>query len=117
MSTTRRWAEIDARRRERYGRIGREWECEIGRILESSGKFASVQFHTPNSKEDRSGSDFTVTLNVNGELRKLDFGVTMSHRRWQESRQKHPDKPQFHFPLGTNPQTIVRRVYESVLGA
>jgi hypothetical protein len=110
--TSARYEAYLHRRSERYAIVGRENEHEIERILKASGTFSYVERHEPDSRADSEGKDFTVRMVAKGVEREVSFGVTISHRRWSESRMVHPDVPQIHTPIGMMPETIVRRVVE-----
>lgn len=101
------------RRSERMSKQGRALETEVEKILArllAEEKISGFTFHKPNSKEDGDGKDFTICGKTGEEEASMSFGVTISLRRWRESRVKHPDVPQFCFPLGTKPETIEKKI-------
>lgn len=104
------------RRSNRYSKLGRDNEIIASEELEKatnpdgSPMFCNVVRHEPNSKEDQSGCDFTVSRVVDGETVCRSFGITISRRNLGEAKMKHPEVPQFHVPLGFNPQTLIRNV-------
>lgn len=103
------------RRRERYGEIGRKFEGEVADLLQKMQDekllLGFVQ-HEPNSTEDQDGRDFTVTAVLGGKETFRSFGVTISLQNWNEAKIKHPDVPQFCFPIGTKPETVRKRILE-----
>ncbi|AKM84639.1 TPA: hypothetical protein DHW58_02405 [Patescibacteria group bacterium] len=109
------WAEVNARRSARWSRIGREFEGEVLELLKAAQEndtpiFTNVIHHTPYSGADYAGKDFTVTRYVDGHTEHRSFGITISKHKIQDAQMLHPGVPQFHFPIGTKPETIVARV-------
>lgn len=102
------------RRSERMSRHGRLLE-EVVLLLakmQEQGKIASFIRHPANSIEDSDGKDFTVTVMQNGQASTCSFGVTISPRRWRDGKMKHPHVPQFCWPIGTNRDTMEKRILE-----
>ena len=102
-----------ARKSERYSAIGRAFEQEVAAILERLKEeelISDFVAHSPHSEEDHEGRDFTCMRRIGDETHARSFGVTISMRSWNASRIKHPDTPQFCFPVGTKPETIRKRV-------
>lgn len=111
----KKWKEVNARKSARWAKIGRAFEQEVLVILTEAQEgddslFEEVIYHKPHSEEDRDGKDFTVVRDVNGRCQTCSFGVTISHTSVQASCITHPDVQQFHFPIGTKPETIIKRV-------
>ncbi len=107
--------EASGRKTQRMAKRGREFEDEVSALLQKmQDEELIVGFiaHEPNSPEDQDGRDFTVTVVIGGGEVSKSFGVTISLRHWKESRIKHPDVPQFCFPLGTKLETIRTRILE-----
>ena len=105
------WKEIDARRSERYAKIGEELEKKVEEILESLQESLLIEkwIHTPkHSAEDHDGIDFIVEK---GCIQK-SFGVTISSRSWNRAKLIHPKTPQFCFPIGTSDERIKQRILE-----
>lgn len=101
------------RRAKLMSKQGRALETEVETILTrllAEEKITGFTCHEPNSEEDGDGKDFTVCGKIGEEEVSRPFGVTISLRRWRDSRVKHPDVPQFCFPLGTKPETIVKKI-------
>lgn len=114
-SSAKFWKEVNGRRSERWSKVGRDFEQQVLQILSDASRgetpmFENVVYHIPNSKEDSEGRDFTVCRAVGGTIESRSFGVTISSRSLQEARLLHPDIPQMHFPVGTKPETILRRI-------
>ncbi len=115
LSTTKRRLEFAARRGLRMARVGRDLEVKVKEYLQEmtySGVIYSFIRHEPNSPEDKDGRDFTVVKQINGEIISRSFGVTISLHSWSQSKRLHPTHPQFCFPIGTNKETIVKRILE-----
>lgn len=111
-SQKRRWNFLE-RKSSRYSLVGRQQEKTILEILEKAkerGEFIQVEFHRPFSADDLNGKDFTVVKVINGKEVSKSFGVTISSRRRNYSRLKHPYTPQFLFPLATKPETIIKAI-------
>jgi len=111
----RKRQEASGRKADRYAEIGRKFEGEVADLLQKlQDEKAIARFvaHPPNSKEDQEGRDFTVTALVSGKEAERSFGVTISLKRWTQSKILHPDIPQFCFPMGTKPETIRARILE-----
>lgn len=101
------------RRGELYAGEGLALEDQVESILETlkeEGQIASFQRHAHNSSADRAGKDFSATKEINGEEVTFSFGVTISMRSWNEARARHYGVPQFCFPIGSKPETIVKRI-------
>lgn len=112
--TTRHRKEFHQRRSDRYAEVGRKFEQEeMRRILEKAqerGVFTSFAIFDPNSEEDRDGKDIRIDRVVNGEVVTRYCGVTISLRCMQNAQLRHPNVPQFCFPIGTKPETIEKRL-------
>ena len=107
----KRLDEISARKAERYSQIGREFEKQVENYLaelQVAGQISSFTRHEPHTMSDRNGKDFTIRQNGD----EVSFGVTISHKQWQKARIQHPEVTTFHFPLGTKPETVKKRVLE-----
>ncbi len=111
----RKRREASGRKTQRMAKRGREFEDEVSALLQKmQDEEVIVGFiaHDPNSAEDQDGRDFTVTVASGGQEVSKSFGVTISLRHWRESKIKHPEVPQFCFPLGTKLETIRARILE-----
>lgn len=95
-----------ARKANRYSAYGREQEQRVKQILSDSGLFDDVILHEAYSEADGAGLDFTVRK---GE-RTASFGITISIRKWHQHKAKHPNVPQFYFPVNVRPETVIRNV-------
>lgn len=103
------------RRTERMSKQGRMLEERVQRILvalQEQGSIQNFRYNRPFSQADREGKDFTVTKVVVGELVERSFGITISPRSWHESQTKYPEVSQLCFPIGTNLETMARRILE-----
>lgn len=103
------------RRSERMSRLGHELERTVESILRQMWEerlICAFRRHPANSFEDFQGKDFSVTQEKDGEETVRHFGVTISTRSWHAAKLRHPEVPQLHFPIGTNPRTIEKRVLE-----
>ena len=114
---SKQWREANNRKSERYSEYGRLFELEVEKLLtkmKEQGKILSFVRHVPNTPEDYAGKDFTVTKMINNETVERSFGVTISlrYKNFNEHKLRHPNVPQFRFPIGTNPSTIEKRVLE-----
>lgn len=110
----RKRQEASGRKGERMAKQGRLLEEEVAALLEKMREeklIIGFIAHAPNSPEDTAGRDFTVEASVSGTTAARSFGVTISLKRWNESKIRH-DVPQFCFPLGTKPETIRKRILE-----
>lgn len=102
------------RKGERKARWGRDFEEVVFKMLQrmqDEGHFKDVTYHSPNSTEDRDGKDFTVVRVLEGERIERSFGMTTSLRSRESAQGKHPGVPQFHWPINTKPETILKRVF------
>lgn len=111
-SKERRQAFSD-RRAERMAKQGILLEIEVERILSKmklQGKISDFAHYPRNSEEDSDGRDFTVIKLVGAQTEERSFGVTISLQSWQLARIRHSDVPQFCFPIGTNPETIEKKI-------
>lgn len=102
--------EFAERKSQRYSRLGYEMENEVERVLGrvvEQGILTSVEHHSAQMPF----KDFTVTKIVNGVEEVRSFGMTTSLRVWS-NRRNRGGPPQFCFPIGTKPETIIRRVLE-----
>lgn len=104
------WDAVNARRGERYGYVGRENERWVEGILRNQPWLQEVVRHEPHSREDAAGKDFTVGAVREGRLERRSFGISISPSSVREAKLLHPDVPQFHFPIGVKPETVVRQV-------
>lgn len=90
--------------------LGRKFELTVAKLLNrmvENNKLTSSLYNQPNSSADKQGKDFTVTqISKNGEKITHSFGVTISYQSWGRAKLKHPDVPQFYFPIGTRFATI-----------
>lgn len=101
------------RRARLMSKQGRAFELEVAKILTrllEEEKISDFQRHEPSSEEDHDGKDFTVCRKIGEEVVSRSFGVTISLRSWADGKVKHPDVPQFCFPLGTKPETIEKKI-------
>ncbi|OHA26105.1 MAG: hypothetical protein A3C06_00860 [Candidatus Taylorbacteria bacterium RIFCSPHIGHO2_02_FULL_46_13] len=92
---------------------GRAFESTVEGYLQKLldfGQIKSFTRHPPRSPEDYGGRDFTVSKEVGGVSVERSFGVTISIRSWNRGKRLHPAHPQFCFPIGTNKETINRRI-------
>lgn len=106
------WA---GRHAQRYARLGVALEEQIASLLadlKEKGVIAGFQRHEHNSPADMDGRDFSVSIDVAGEVVTRHFGVTISVASWGLARTRHPLTPQLCFPIGTKPETITRRILE-----
>lgn len=120
MGRTRRgkkfWAAVNQRRSARWSHIGRQFEREVLQLLREAHDaddapiFTKVTLHRPYSGADYAGKDFTVVRTIDGQSKQCSFGVTISQRRNRDAGMLHPNVPQFCFPIGTKPETIIARV-------
>ena len=97
----------------RYSQVGLAQEEYVKKVLEEAqkrGDFLKVEKHLRHSEADNSGKDFTVTKVIGDDEVSKSFGVTISSRRKNYSRLKHPYTPQFYFPLPTKPETIIKAI-------
>ena len=109
--------EIHDRRRTRRALQGRLFEGEVAKMLEklkAEGKILSFVRHLPNSAEDHEGRDFSFTGLREGVQVKLSFGITISSRSWNWAKARYPNIPQFYWPIGTNPATMVKRILKLI---
>jgi len=98
------------RKSERYSEIGRQFENEFEQLLISwveAGYFDGYERRT-----DREGEDFLVYKKINEEMLEKSFGITISQRKVVKDRVRHRHIPQFCFPIGTKPDTMLKRVSE-----
>ena len=102
--------EFAKRRNERRSVLGYQMENEAEKVLRQAvedGVFTSVTHHPPTMPY----KDFTVGKMVNGVEEFRDFGMTISLKVWSERRNRG-GAVQFCFPIGTKPETVIRRVLE-----
>lgn len=115
-ANTHRFKAGQARKAERRSKEGYRFEEEMCGILDKmqkEGLISSFCRFDHYSEEDLSGKDFLVAKVVDGKKEVYcAFGVTISLKRWQETKMRHRDVPQLCFPLGTKVETIQRRVLE-----
>lgn len=110
----KKFIESNIRRNMRFSRYGEDLEDHVASILQEMkalGKIADFVKHAKHSKEDESGKDFTVT-GLSGKTE--SFGVTISKRSHNRSKNLHSDVLQMHFPIGTNKSTIVEKILRAV---
>lgn len=106
------------RKAQRYSWQGREMECRVEKILHEAREngqpvFLRVVYHLPHSVIDRVvGADFTVEKLVDGRILRVSFGISISQKSCQDSKAKHPDILQLHFPLGISDKRIIEKVEE-----
>ena len=103
------------RRSERRAELGRGLENEVENLLQAmldDGLIAEFRANAPNTKADQEGKDFTVTRLMDGARETRHFGVTISPRSWRTAKAVHNDVPQFCWPIGTNRDTMRRRILE-----
>lgn len=97
----------------RMSKQGRVLEEIIQHLLEELREeklISAFRYNQPFSKDDMEGKDFTVTASG----KEISFGVTISKQRLPNSRVRHQDVHQFCFPIGTNPDTMKRRIVELI---
>ncbi len=102
--------EFAERKSKRYSELGYQMEDEVERVIRRAieeGTFASVVHHSSQTPS----MDFTVTKMVNELEESRSFGMTISLKVWSERRNRL-GSPQFCFPIGTRPETVIRRVLE-----
>ena len=102
-----------ARRANRMAEVGVGLEDTVEKVLQklqSDGGILRFTRHPHNSTEDRSGKDFTVVFNHEDKEIEHSFGVTISNRSWQRGKVIHHDVTQFCWPVGTNTQTMEKRI-------
>jgi len=102
--------EFAERKSKRYSALGYQMEDEVERVIRRAveeGTFASMVHHSPQTPS----MDFTVMKMMNGVEESRSFGMTISLKVWAERRNRG-GAPQFCFPIGTKPETIIRRVLE-----
>ena len=116
LDANKRIQKASARKAERYSELGKEFENFVANILSKIAEKKKIFGFTQNpanSSEDRQGKDFTVWVKKeNDEVSTRSFGVTISHKSWNDSRLRHPDIPQFFFPLETKPETIEKKILD-----
>ena len=98
------------RKSQRYAKLGYQMEDEVERVLRQAvedGTFTSVVHHPPNMPY----KDFTVTKTADGVEESRSFGITISQKVWSQRRNRGVET-QFCFPIGTKPETVIRRVLE-----
>lgn len=105
------------RKAQRYSRQGREMECRTEQILQAARDngqpvFLRVVYHLPHSAIDGGGADFTVEKLVDGRILRVSFGISISQKSCQDSKAKHSDILQLHFPLGISDKRILERIKE-----
>lgn len=109
MNRSDRIKAFSARKAQRYSRIGRQFEEDVLAILadmQGGGLIDSFVKHAPNSDEDEIGMDFTVRKGPAS----VSFGVTISRRSYNRSKNLHLGTPQMLFPIGTNKTTICNKI-------
>ena len=74
--------------------------------------FQRVVRHKPRTPEDHAGADFTVDKLVDGNLKCVSFGITISMSSWEKSKKLHTDKPQLFIEYGTSDNRIVQRIQD-----
>lgn len=101
------------RKGERKAQRGRDFEGDVFKMLQrmqDEGHFEDVAYHAPNSTEDHDGKDFTVAIALEGKRIEQSFGMTISLSSQKNAQGRYPGVPQFHWPIGTKPETIQKRV-------
>ncbi len=92
---------------------GRELERTVTEHLErmkNSKQITDYIAHQPNSKEDHEGRDFTVRFGEGECAQEHSFGVTISLRKFHRTQGPQNQVKQFCFPIGTNRETIIKRI-------
>lgn len=103
------------RKRERGSKRGREledWMRGFLKEIQDSGDIDGFTAHAPYSVADKEGKDFTVWRKENEGYRRVSFNVTISLRKQNEFRLKHPEIPLIVIPPEMNPERIRERVLE-----
>lgn len=107
------------RKAQRRADLGRKFELTVAGLLSKmveKGSLTDFLYNQPNSLADQQGKDFTVIqTSKSGEKIIRSFGVTISHRSWGRAKIKHPDVPQFFFPIGTKFATIEETILKLFL--
>ena len=101
--------EFRKRRSQRGSELGLQIEEEVAHILDKAVEDGHLlsSVHHPNNTPYK---DFTVECEVQGVRQRISFGITSSLRSWHG---RHYNRvPQLCFPVGTKPETVVRRVLE-----
>lgn len=104
------------RKSERYSKLGKENEKIVVGILESATNkartplFSKVTLNEAYSPEDLNGKDIRVEMEIDGKIVARSFGITISRRGWECDRAIYASVPQFYFPIGVNPETVIKRV-------
>lgn len=104
------WVRLNRSSRERYARLGRDFELHVESILRqmvSAGDIIEYIRHEPRSDEDLHGRDFTILTLAGNEV---SFGVTRSARHWNDSKARYRDIAQWWFPYATSDETIRRKI-------
>lgn len=112
-----KWKEINGRKAQRYSRLGRQMEVDIAAFLSEATKdgvklFERVVRHLPGGYADRGGSDITIYRNINGDIQKKSFGITISQQRFNETRNKHEGVPVFYTPIGFNRERLLSKIMD-----
>ena len=105
--------EYSDRRSERMAAQGILLEDTVEQLLskmQHDGKILRFIRHRHNSPEDRDGKDFTVVFNRESTEIVRSFGVTISNKSYQRGRIIHHETTQFCWPIGTNIQTMEKRI-------
>ncbi|MFA6492902.1 MAG: hypothetical protein WCV58_02095 [Patescibacteria group bacterium] len=103
------------RKAERYSKVGRDMEARVYQVLNQALKngqpcFSKVIYHEPNGIMDRDGADFTVIKIADEAIHSISFGISISRKHCEESKLKHSDRLQMHFPINIKDSTIVEKV-------
>lgn len=102
------------RRSSRQAKLGELTEERVDALLaekKEAKDLISFERHPHNSPEDEKGNDFTVTVDVNGKLVTVSFGVTCSNGSHQKHRLMHPGVPSIVIP----PEMSDKRIWERIV--
>ena len=97
----------------RLSEFAQKFQFEIVRYLEelkAAGTIVDFVHHQSHGSESLGGKDFTVTFRQADRIEEKSFGVTISHAVMKENSLRYPKVPTFHFPIGTNKDTIIKRI-------
>ena len=86
-----------------------EMENEVEKVLtraQEEGLFSNIKRCVPSTPK----IDFVVEKEVDGTIVSRSFGMTTSLKSW--NLRKNGPIPELCFPIGTKPETILRRVNE-----
>ncbi len=97
------------------GEPGRDFEKRVATILTEMKDQESIidfLYHSPNSPEDKSGKDFSVTFLCRGIKLSCSFGVTIKASRRNQAARRYPNIPQFHFKGDAAKELIVQTILD-----